>query len=141
MNQLLPTFDYRGIVDENGEPQVKRYPEQALVYSDYKDRDHVLGVAILNEHMMKVGARVNNLNFDPQKMSLPNIFGEKEGKEFWLYVRTHRRGQEMKLDPSLIKIALDESKQRNALLYSSNVGLWVFEDGIFFVKFDFCELF
>jgi hypothetical protein len=124
------------VVDENGEPQSKGYPQIALKFSDVAHRNYVLATAVVVEYVEKEGVKIGNINIDPTLMLGPSIIGTLGNQEIHIFVRASNYPQQPILESTVRRIVLKSDVQ----VYFAPVGLMPSgEEGFFFVNYRGCE--
>ncbi len=85
---IKPLSSVSRVVDENGEPQLKIYPEFAEKFEDEQDKDFILAVAIVNEDLLNEDFDVET--FPTGKLENPMLRATKNGQTITIIVSVSR---------------------------------------------------
>ncbi len=92
-NLVRPLSSVSRVVDENGEPQIKMYPELAYEYLDERIKDLILAVAIVHEDLLNDGFEVET--FPRGILGNPLIKPTKDSETIYVVVRVSRYPNEI----------------------------------------------
>jgi len=127
------------VIDSNGEPQTKMYPQQAFEFDDQEQRDLVLAVAIVVEYLEKEGVDIEGLNFDPDRFNIPSVFGSLNSQPIHVFVRASRNPKNPPgLDMPIVDMGRSMAIKEAAHLYFAPVSLIPAGDDSFFVNYRGC---
>lgn len=116
---VKPLSSVSRVVDENGEPQLKIYPDFADKFEGERDKDFILAAAIVNEDLLNDDFDVET--FPTGKLENPMLRATKNGQTINVFVLVSRFPSEPEFYSERAKENLLAQYGKN--LYEAEVGL------------------